>query len=196
MFEKFKNWLPAYLWYSGMLMQCVIVLIGLQSLMASIQWRPTHALERKLSTELAKIDECTQMFNGQDFSWLNPRTVDMQMRTRVAELVHLQYRNAGSLEINPAGHHIYRVWFEPSVKDLKSGEVVKFPPRSEQFFEVDLNGKIVRCVSGHQDQFVPAPNLQESVTKACEEKGWTRRMTCDRGTDRCYPLAQCERVGG
>jgi hypothetical protein len=196
LFEKFKKWLPAYLWYSGMLMQCVLVLIGLQSFMATIQWRPTHALERDLNAHLSDTEECTQKFVGEEFAWLNPRIVDMQMRTRSAELVQLQYRNAGSVEITPAGHHIYRVWFEPSVKDLKSGEVVRFPPRVEQYFEVDLAGRIVRCVAGHADTYVPAPNLQENVTKACEEKGWARRMACDRGTDRCYPLAQCERVGG
>ncbi len=190
-----KRWLPAYLWFSGILMMCVVVLIGLQSLMTMVSWRPTHTLERKLAKELSNTLSCTEKFSGQQFSWLNPRIVDLQMRSRGAELVQLEYRNSGSLELLANGHHVYRVWFEPSVKDLKSGEVVRFPPRIEQYFEVDHSGTIVACVA-RGGQIVPASNLQETVTKACEEKGWSRRMVCDKGTERCYPLAQCEKAGG
>jgi hypothetical protein len=162
-------------------------------LFAQIDRRPTHKAERNLAAFLTDTRSCTELFAGQEFAWLNPAAVSLVPNWRGAELVQLIYRNAGSLDMTSTHHHIYRVWFEADIKDKKTGEIVRFPPRVEQFFEVDLNGKIVACVERHRGQHIPAPNLQETVSKACEEKGWTRRMLCDRGTERCYPLAQCER---
>lgn len=191
-----KRWGPAYLWYSGILFQCLIVLFGLQALLGRMIVRPTHVAERDLNAFLSDDKNCTDLFAGQEFSWLNPARVEFVARDwRGAELDQLIYRNAGSYALTENGSHVYRIYFEADIKDKKSGEIVRFPPRVEQYFEVAHNGKINRCISTYKAQTAPAANLQESVTRACDEKGWSRRLVCDRGTERCYPLAQCERGG-
>lgn len=191
-----KKWGPAYLWYSGVLLQCVIVLIGLQALFKLWDRRPTYSLERKLGQQLSDVTECSALLSGQDFAWLKPIPVPLELKNRRAELIRLAYRNSGSIDLSPSANHIYHVWFEIDVKDLESGETTHFPSRFDQYLEVSRGGKIIKCVAGLKDRHMAAPNLQEVRPQACEKRGWTRRMLCDRGTERCYPLAQCERLGG
>lgn len=195
--KMLKGWGPAYLWYSGILFQCLIVLFGLQALLGRMIVRPTHVAERDLNAFLSDDKNCTDLFAGQEFSWLSPARVDLKpdFFNRSAELDRLIYRNAGSYALDENGNHVYRVYFEADIKDKKTGEIVRFPPHVEQYFEVARNGKINRCNSTYKSQVTPAANLQESVTRPCDEKGWSRRLLCDRGTERCYPLAQCERRG-
>jgi len=188
------RWLPAYLWYSGVLLQCLLVLLGLQGLFGLIERRPAHALEREVAKQLADEAQCTLILAGQQFSWLQPQRIAFSKITTRASLTNLVYRNGGTQAITARGNHIYRVWFETEIKELNGGSLIRFPSRGEQHLEVDGKNRIVRCVDGPSSRFSEATNLQVKVHKECEKKGWQRPLLCDRGTDRCYPMGQCSQA--
>lgn len=192
-----KSALPGYLWYSGILVQLAIVLMGLQTLAGLLELRPTHRLAAKLSEKLEADKYCATLFRGQVFAWLDPQpfTVD-DVAVRGAELVRLAYRNEGSTGTSPEGYHLYRVSFEAEIRDTGSRETIAFPPLAELIFEVNKDDRIVDCrhepLAASAGAPVAPTAAQDVRYQACEKSGWSRRYLCDRGTERCYPVSQCE----
>lgn len=161
----------AYLWYSGILFQCLFVLVGLQAALGFLSQRPPLTLEKNVSSKIRDLSRCSSLFAGQEFSWLRPQPVVLDIRTSGAEVVRFAYRNEGTTAITENGHHIYRVWFELDVRDKKAGRIVRFPPRTEHHFEVDEKNRIVACV--------PACSLRTRGSKGCVSTSSSKRLRAD-----------------
>ncbi len=195
---KWNEALTGYFWYSGIVVQFAVVLIGLQTFSGLFERRPTHRLARAISEKLTDTKNCTFQFRGTPFSWLDPQSFTTEeVSASGAELIKLTYRNLGSMGITPEGYHLYRVVFEASIKDTSTGEIVVFPPLAEQLMQVNSDSRVVTCSpeisNGTRSD---STQVQEVSMKPCETPGWSRRFLCDRGTNRCYPMAQCEPLNG
>ena len=196
-----RKWLPSYLWFSGILFQSLAILMALQTFVGRMDWRhPAHKLEATIHEKLSNAEYCSNLFRGHQFSWEMPKQVEADFKQPGAELTRLIYRNAGSLGMNASGHHIYSVPFQAWIRDEASGREIRFPVQTEQYFEVDMNNRIVGCLSLDGSR-APAsalaliPHVKRVENRACERAGWSREMVCDQGTERCYPVAQCARKG-
>lgn len=190
---SFKKWLPAYLWYSGILMQALLVIMGIHSLVAAFDRRPAHTLHTQLFTKMAEQDFCNSTLKGQEFDWREPKVIQVDLKSNKAEIQKVAYTNRGSVGKTPEGYHVYRLQLEAEIKDLGTSEVIHFPPRNERLVEVDSRNRIVACHPELNAPNLSADRLQEIKSQACEKAGWSRRLLCDKGSERCYPMTLCER---
>lgn len=176
-------------------MQAMLVILGIYSLVSAMDRRPAHTLYRDIARQLSESDYCSTIFQGQSFEWLEPQDVRSVITSKRAEVERLTYQNEGTIG-RIEGHHIYRVGFSARIRDNSSGEIVEFPAKSEQLFEVDENNRIVRCLPFGMERHLASEDLHDYKNQPCEQKGWSRRMMCDRDSERCYPLSMCEKDGG
>lgn len=191
---NFKDGIPGYLWFCGILVQLILVFTGLQTILSWIEIRPTHRLAHALAEKLKDPTYCTTLFRGQEFAWQEERSFTTEDVSALgAELVKLTYRNQGSTGLSAEGYHIYRVAFEAEIRDTRTREVISFPPIAEMRVEVNRDDRVTDC---QVDKLDGATSPQQDVRfKTCEREGWARRFLCDKGTERCYPMAQCEPHG-
>ena len=168
-------------------------MFGVHTLAGLVEWRSTHALAKDLRKNLNEEAVCARLFVGQNFSWLEAQPFSIDLTSSGAEFASLTYVNKGSVGQGAKGNHLYRVAFEAAVRDKDSQEVVRFPSFYNHLFEVDGHNVIVSCHPDDLLRFSTSTPAQEVTYKPCETEGWQRRMLCDRGTDRCYPVSQCER---
>jgi hypothetical protein len=179
------------LWFSGFLFQFMAVMFGIHLLSGLVEWRPANALVNSLRSHMRDADRCTRIFRDQRFTWDRAQGFTPPVKSRGAEFARLVYMNRGIAGEGTNGSLLYRISFEAEVKNLNNGLIKPFAPFGELFFEVSPDSRILGCLME-----VPidtsTEGLQTMVRKPCEEKGWIRRMLCDKGSDRCEPLSQCE----
>jgi hypothetical protein len=190
---SFKKWFPSYLWYSGILMQALLVIMGIHSLVAAFDRRPAHTLHTRLFEKLNEQEFCNSTFAGQEFDWKEPKALHADLKSDRAEIEKFVYMNRGSVGRTADGYHVYRLELQATVKDLGTNEVIQFPPRHERLVEVDARNRIVACHPDMNARNLHLDHLQEIRSVACEKPGWKRRQLCDGGTDRCYPMTLCEK---
>ncbi len=189
---SFKNWFPSYLWYSGILMQALLVILGIHSLVSAFDRRPAHTLHSKVFQKLNDQDFCNSTFASQEFEWREAKTFTVDLKSPKAEIEKISYTNRGSVGRTPDGYHVYRLQIEATVKDLTTGEAIRFPPRFERLVEVDSRHRIVACHPDLNAHNLSSEKLQDVRKQTCEKSGWSRRLLCDNGTERCYPMTLCE----
>ncbi len=187
-----KKWLPAYLWYSGILMQTILVILGIHALIAAADRRPAHKLHKEIFERLSEQDFCNRTLSGLSFNWKDFTEFKADVASSKAQIEKLEYTNRGSVGRTNEGSHVYRLVMRATVKDLRTGELIQFPPRYERLVEVDSRDRIVGCTLEENKNTLKSDKLQNIRTQACERPGWERRELCDEGTERCYPMTLCE----
>lgn len=188
-----KKWLPAYLWYSGILMQMFLVILGIHALLSAADRRPAHSLHKRLFEQLGEQEFCNQTFRGLEFDWKESKSFKADVSSNHARIDELVYTNRGSLGRTPDGYHVYRIELKAKVRDLVTGEVIQFPARNERLVEVDPRNQIVACHPEMNARNLSVDKMQTIRTQTCEKPGWKRRALCDAGTERCYPMTLCEK---
>lgn len=174
-------------------MQALLVIMGIQSLVAAYDRRPAHTLHKRVFQNLSEPEFCNSTFVAQEFGWQEPTSFRADIKSDKAEIENLTYVNQGSIGRTPEGSHVYRLQMAAKIKDLRTNEVIQFPARFERLVEVDSRNRIVGCYPESNASRLKSDALQTMTSKACEKPGWTRRLMCDRGTERCYAMTLCER---
>ncbi len=173
-------------------MQALLVILGIHSLVSAFDRRPAHTLHSKVFQKLNDQDFCNSTFASQEFEWREPQTFTVDLKSPKAEIEKISYTNRGSVGRTPDGYHVYRLQIEATVKDLTTGEAIRFPPRFERLVEVDSRHRIVACHPDLNAHNLSSEKLQDVRKQTCEKSGWSRRLLCDNGTERCYPMTLCE----
>jgi|GEM_PF-6348755 len=174
-------------------MQALMVIMGIHSLVAAFDRRPAHTLNARIFQKLNEEDFCNSTFRGNTFNWQEPTLFQADVTSDRAQIEELKYTNKGSVGRTPEGYHVYRLALQSTIKDLGTNEVIRFPSRFERLVEVDTRNRIVACHPEMNVHNLASNNLQEFRSEKCEKPGWTRRLMCDKGSDRCYPMTLCER---
>ena len=189
-----KNWLPGYLFYCGLLVHFVAIMV-----LVALALKPSYRLELERAGQAAlepleNSQSCTEIFRGRPFDWERTHAFNLPPGKADRYRVAPTYKSQGLIGKSADDHDLFKVSINLEVANAK-GFRAAVQPRGQVFFEVNASDIIETCqVKNGANEFLL--KHMEARWEPCERSGWFRQMECLDSGHHCRPTGFCQEGKG